>query len=153
MKKERNLTNVPTHSVLCTVCKKLKDYKSFTYYTSRFTSDGLRLRVNTNCLECQKKLSKERSQVKKKAPPKPEVCDICHKIPPNDKNWQLDHDHKTGEFSGWLCKDCNVGLGKLGDTASKITKAWMYAMKKRSDVSFELISEVFSFIKELESAE
>jgi hypothetical protein len=26
-----------------------------------------------------------------------------------------DHDHRTGEFRGWLCQECNLGLGKIGD--------------------------------------
>jgi len=142
----RDHTNIPTRDVVCSVCKQLKCYRSFTYYRRRFTEDGLRLRVNTNCLDCQRKLAKERTEAKKNAPPKPEVCDICGKVPPNSRNWQLDHDHQSGKYAGWLCKDCNVGLGKLGDSATTITKAWMYAMKNRADLSNDLILQVKNFI-------
>ena len=28
----------------------------------------------------------------------------------------MDHDHQTGKFRGWLCKNCNYGIGLFGDT-------------------------------------
>lgn len=37
-------------------------------------------------------------------------CDICA-CPPFKRNLHLDHDHKTGDFRGFLCARCNVGLG------------------------------------------
>jgi hypothetical protein len=45
--------------------------------------------------------------------------------------WQCDHDHDSVDFRGWLCKDCNVGLGKLGDTTDALEKALKYAAKCR----------------------
>lgn len=27
----------------------------------------------------------------------------------------LDHNHNTNEFRGWICRECNIGLGLLGD--------------------------------------
>ena len=149
MSSKVDYTNVPTHNVVCSVCNTEKDYKSFTYYKTRFTSDGLRLRVNTNCKDCQRSLANDLNNVKKIAPNRPQTCDCCGKIPPNNRNWQLDHDHKAGKFAGWLCKDCNVGIGKLGDTASSVTKSWMYTMSTRSDVSKELIEEAQIFLDKL----
>jgi len=32
----------------------------------------------------------------------------------------VDHDHKTGEFRGWLCNRCNTALGLLGDSEKHI---------------------------------
>lgn len=46
-----------------------------------------------------------------------------------DKRLCVDHDHQTGEFRGWLCWDCNVGLGKLKDNieaASQYLKGTVY---------------------------
>jgi hypothetical protein len=34
-------------------------------------------------------------------------CEICGK---HAKKLRFDHDHETGEFRGWLCHRCNVGL-------------------------------------------
>lgn len=92
--------------------------------------------VNTNCRDCSKMRSKERSAIKKKfkdlvAPKFGTPCECCGK--PVTRNWQLDHDHETGEFRGWLCKQCNTGLGNLGDTLESIEKAKAYLIRARSN--------------------
>lgn len=50
-----------------------------------------------------------------------EHCDLCGKAEgENGQKLCLDHDHKTGEFRGWLCTRCNIFLGtyqKLKDKA------------------------------------
>ena len=51
-------------------------------------------------------------------PPKPSRCELCN----SETLLNLDHDHKTGAFRGWLCYRCNgtlgnvesVGLDKIG---------------------------------------
>jgi hypothetical protein len=40
---------------------------------------------------------------------------MCGK-PPARTRLNLDHCHARGVFRGWLCWDCNVALGKLGDS-------------------------------------
>lgn len=42
------------------------------------------------------------------------------------KRLHLDHCHKTGKFRGWLCSECNTGLGKLGDDIGSLRKAIAY---------------------------
>jgi hypothetical protein len=37
-----------------------------------------------------------------------------------------DHDHQTGNFRGWLCKNCNTGLGLLGDDAPGLRRMLAY---------------------------
>ncbi len=37
-----------------------------------------------------------------------------------------DHCHKTGKFRGWLCRKCNTGIGKLGDTLDGVQRAIKY---------------------------
>jgi len=39
---------------------------------------------------------------------------------------QLDHCHSTGVVRGVLCWDCNVGIGKLGDTKEGVQRALDY---------------------------
>lgn len=50
--------------------------------------------------------------------PRPERCEIC-----NEKDTIcFDHDHKTGLFRGWICKRCNVVLGKVKDDPKILQK-------------------------------
>jgi hypothetical protein len=58
-------------------------------------------------------------------PTRPAVCDLCGR-PPGKRALHLDHDHVTGEFRGWLCSRCNVGLGQFGDDPKLLQKAMMY---------------------------
>lgn len=126
---KRDLSNIRPGQTQCTVCGILKDNSEFSFYKDRLTNDGHRLMVNTNCRDCSKMRGKERAAIKKKfkdlvAPPFGTPCECCGK--PVYRNWQLDHDHETGEFRGWLCKQCNTGLGNLGDTLQSLTLAVEY---------------------------
>ena len=55
-------------------------------------------------------------------PPTDGKCAICHREMP----LRLDHNHETGKFRGYICNDCNLGLGKLGDTAEMIRRVLAY---------------------------
>jgi Zn-finger protein len=55
-------------------------------------------------------------------PPTGNKCAICHREMP----LCLDHDHETGKFRGYICRDCNLGLGKLGDTVEAIRRVLLY---------------------------
>lgn len=126
---KRDLTNIPPGQTECSVCGVIKDNSEYSFYKNRHTDNGYRLMVNTNCRDCSKIRSKERSAIKKKfkdllPPPFGTACECCGK--PVTRNWQLDHCHETGEFRGWLCKQCNTGLGNLGDTLESIKLAYEY---------------------------
>lgn len=135
MTKQRDLTNIPPGQTECSVCKVIKENSQFSFYLNRHTDNGYRLMTNTNCIDCQKVRSKERSAIKKKfkniKPPEfGEPCELCKQ--PVYRNWQLDHCHETGEFRGWLCKQCNTGLGNLGDNLSRLQLAVEY-LKRSQD--------------------
>jgi|SRR6266576_983073 len=49
-------------------------------------------------------------------------CRICK----CRKELVVDHDHKTGRVRGLLCNGCNVGIGRLGDTAFVAYRAYLY---------------------------
>ena len=38
----------------------------------------------------------------------------------------MDHCHKTEKFRGWLCKNCNMAIGKLGDDLDGVMNAVNY---------------------------
>ena len=45
------------------------------------------------------------------------------------KSWVLDHCHDTETFRGWLCFNCNTGLGAFKDDLHKVKKAVEYLEK------------------------
>jgi hypothetical protein len=58
------------------------------------------------------------------------VCGICESAP--SRQFDIDHDHKTGRFRGFLCHRCNKGLGLLGDTAESIERALAYLRRSEA---------------------
>ena len=70
-------------------------------------------------------------------------CDLCGKRPKN-RNLCLDHCHKTGKFRGFLCNNCNRGLGLLGDNIRGLSKACQY-LKRCED---ETVSEDYEVEEE-----
>ena len=57
--------------------------------------------------------------------PMPDNCECCGR-PQGVKKFHRDHDHKTGKFRGWLCTQCNLGIGKLGDDVAGLEVAIEY---------------------------
>ena len=135
---QRDLTNIPPGSTECSVCNTLKENSEFSFYKNRHTDIGDRLMVNTNCRSCAQIKSRERSAIRKKfkdvKPPEfGELCECCGK--PVTRNWQLDHCHDTGDFRGWLCKQCNTGLGNLGDNLQSLQLAVEYLQRAEQNAN------------------
>jgi hypothetical protein len=86
----------------------------------------------SECVECEQKTATQLREAKKSAPPKPLSCECCGKA---TKKFVPDHNHKTGEFRGWVCRNCNHGLGKLGDDLSGLLHAVKYL--SRTGVSMQ----------------
>lgn len=105
---------------ICTYCGKRKNKKSFPKH--KHFADNL----DARCRTCIKKHSRIRTRLHKEAPPKPEFCECCKKVP---IKWVLDHDHKTDDFRGWICDKCNTGIGKLGDDLNGVVNAVNYLIK------------------------
>lgn len=55
-------------------------------------------------------------------------CAICGK-PANRRKLDIDHCHLTGRVRGLLCPDCNIGIGRLGDSTEHLKKALIYLEK------------------------
>ena len=62
----------------------------------------------------------------------PPQCESCKKPIMYEGNRNdmpnLDHDHKTGEFRGWLCGGCNRAFGLLGDSIDGVQNLLDYAI-------------------------
>lgn len=52
-------------------------------------------------------------------------CAICPRICEN-REFGVDHCHKTGKVRGLLCKNCNTGIGMLSDNIDKIKSSLVY---------------------------
>jgi len=66
----------------------------------------------------------------KKQNPQPQAgtpCACCGRI---DKLF-CDHDHATKEFRAWICKNCNSGIGMLGDSEAGLRRALEYLERVR----------------------
>ena len=62
-------------------------------------------------------------------------CAICRTDEPggSGSRFAVDHDHKTGEVRGLLCKNCNTGIGLLQDNVLILEQAIRYLNEKESD--------------------
>lgn len=101
----------------------------------RYTSTGI-------CVECAKlKMAKRVAAggcryplrcpstrgLPKPSRSKPEACECCGRMGTDTRSGlNLDHDHSTHVFRGWLCSRCNTGLGLLGDDMVAVLKMVEY---------------------------
>lgn len=53
-------------------------------------------------------------------------CAICGKVFKSPSHSCVDHNHKTGEVRGLLCRMCNIGLGHFYDDSVLLEKAQKY---------------------------
>jgi hypothetical protein len=118
----------------CKECHILLPLTAFTTHTLR--GDGAYYLLN-KCRECGTILQSERWAIRKNAPPKPDNCDICHE----NKKLELDHLHGTTKARGWVCRNCNTGIGALGDTLDKVLRAAIYLEKDKSKI-IEVLNEI-----------
>ena len=114
----------------CIYCKEIKPYSEFAKHPTRF--DGL----DGRCKECIKKRVREVKEIRKCAPPMSECCQCCGKKVSDNKHYKqnrlcLDHNPTTNKFRGWLCKECNMAIGLLGDTYDSVMKAIHYLEKNK----------------------
>lgn len=102
----------------CIKCNNIKNNTEF-----RIDKRGTR----NVCKECRKTSRRIVESLRKtaKEKPIPEVCECCGK----EKKLVLDHCHETGQFRGWLCHQCNMAIGNLGDNISGLMNAVLYLDK------------------------
>lgn len=54
------------------------------------------------------------------------LCALCRKPPKEGKRFDIDHDHKTMQFRGLLCNNCNRGIGHLKHDSEVLRRAATY---------------------------
>ena len=124
------LLDLKIETKACKVCKVEKPISEYGNHSS--FKDNKESRCKSCCSAANKLLAK----LRKTAPPKPDVCDCCGRDPLKltyKAHFVLDHDHKTKLFRGWLCDDCNLAIGKLGDTLEGVMNAVRYLKRVRKE--------------------
>ena len=116
----------------CRVCGVVKPLDQFPKNRKSGRKDGHR----TECKECHKRITSEISKIKRESgevDPGPEApCACCGKT--GTKKY-FDHCHDRKKFRGWICNECNTGIGKLGDTLAGIRMAESYLLKFENDLT------------------
>ena len=114
----------------CKRCNKMLPITAFDKNQYNKAGDVIR---RSECRKCREYIKPIPSRVRKiyeKNNPKPKKgdyfhCPICKRtlIIEKSRDVNLDHCHKTGEIRGWVCNDCNTGMGKFKDDVSVIQRA------------------------------
>ena len=121
----------------CIKCNEVKSIEDYPIMVKHATVPPKR---RAHCKECDKKLSKQRRDLKKTYGEVPEgyCCPVCLRDEQELREkteqkslWALDHDHETGAARGWLCHPCNRAIGTLGDDISNLARAILHL--KRSE--------------------
>jgi hypothetical protein len=58
------------------------------------------------------------------------LCGICGMVPTPTVPLCVDHDHRTKNTRGLLCRKCNAALGLLGDDEEGVSKALEYLRRQ-----------------------
>ena len=122
----------------CIKCDQIKNIEDYPIMVKHATVPPKR---RAHCKECDKKLAKQRRELKKTYGEVPEghYCPVClrgeaelREKTEQKSLWALDHDHITGAGRGWLCHPCNRAIGALGDNIDNLARAILH-LKKSED--------------------
>ena len=104
-------------------CNKCGESKPLSeYYADPKAADNLHL----SCKSCHiAKTGLVRLLKKGFASLKPDRCECCGST---SEPLQVDHDHKTSMFRGFICQSCNMTIGHAGDSYEAVLKKGLYPM-------------------------
>ena len=120
-------------------CIKCGDHKPLMMFPSRSkaTKHLLDVERRNECTDCRSAERKILTAIKKTIakPTADHKCPICNRgIDLLNKNgFVCDHDHITKQFRGWICDDCNGGLGKFYDNPERLMAAARYLNENNSN--------------------
>jgi hypothetical protein len=103
----------------CGELQELIDYQIF-----RFSKDGMKPYYSKWCRTCEKENREILKGIKKthRPPPSGTPCQCCGRI---DRLFP-DHCRHARTLRGWICRNCNAGIGMLGDSEEGVQLAVRY---------------------------
>ena len=102
----------------CRACKQIKQIEEYPLFS---TSEAGR---KNTCRECSNRLKVLRKKLRDENPPPISGnCPICGTF---TEHWILDHCHFSNEFRGYICNNCNLGLGRFNDDVLLLKSAIKY---------------------------
>ncbi len=115
------------------ICRRCQKRKSIFEFEKNQKSIAGKVSRRGECRECRKWKKpinrKARLEYERVNPPvpigEPFTCPVCQKtfIRQFKNDVVLEHDHKTGEIRGWLCRMCNNGMGMMEDDVGILKRA------------------------------
>lgn len=91
---------------------------------------------DTRCCDCKNRYLTELKEVKARVLVRemPENCECCGRERDDWNNKKLSFDHHYDSegkayFRGWICRQCNSGIGYLGDNLEGVKKAVRYLLR------------------------
>ena len=117
----------------CRMCGIKKPMTHAYFAIDRHSSKGKPF-YRTACRICERNKRIETEEIKRNSPPpKDRVCDCCGKEVQENETLNMDHCAETKLYRGYLCTNCNTGIGKLGDNAEGLEKALAYVKRTTND--------------------
>ena len=115
---------------ICNICHRILPTKNFAINQTGVNNRPIR---RPSCLDCRLDID-GKPMVDRGAwnDARPHLvdfkCPICEKttIPGLTSRVALNHDHKTGEITGYICDSCNTGLGRFKDDPMVLERAIKY---------------------------
>jgi|DEB0MinimDraft_10_1074344.scaffolds.fasta_scaffold31814_2 hypothetical protein len=146
---ERNGHIIIGHPDMINQCRRCKEWKNQIYFSPESSIDRYgRKTIRSICTSCASKDYSLHYKLRKIYNVRPVNCDFCKKPPKNNKTVQMDLDHTTKTFRGWLCNDHNTAFGKFNDDPFEMIKGIRYLLAPHHDKQ-KLIEELQTLIKEL----
>ena len=127
----------PSDTLVCIKCdieQPIDQFNAMKYASSG--EENKQTEIKRTCRTCMRNQSSLVKQLRKTNPYPDEnyCCPICERDikeigkygQPRLQRWVLDHCHDTNTFRGWLCGNCNTGLGGFKDNKDKVLRAYNY---------------------------
>ena len=137
----------PDMMIECIECFEIKNQINFDIRWSDEYDIRTLFNVCKKCKHIQKRAIVKIRKSLNESPPL--FCQLCNKKDVN--KIQIDHDHTTLKFRGWLCNPCNTSLGKFKDDPFMLLSGIKYLLKNNDYAKIkELKNKLKLLINELE---